>query len=155
MALYRLEAKIISRGKGQSVVAAAAYRSGEALYSERDQEMKYAKSTSEVLLHEMHTPEGTPKEIAGSLHNFVNAIEAHEVRRDAMLARELLVSLPRELSFDQNAELVRGFAQELTEAGMAVHAAYHQGTARDGLDNMHCHLLCSIRGCGSGRVACA
>ena len=35
MAIYHFEAKVISRGKGQSAIASASYRSGEKLYSER------------------------------------------------------------------------------------------------------------------------
>ncbi len=34
MAIYHLTAKIISRGRGQSIAAAAAYRSGSALRDE-------------------------------------------------------------------------------------------------------------------------
>ena len=35
MAIYHLSAKVISRGAGKSVVAAAAYRSGDMLRDER------------------------------------------------------------------------------------------------------------------------
>ena len=35
MAIYHFEVKVISRGKGQSAIASASYRSGEKLYSER------------------------------------------------------------------------------------------------------------------------
>lgn len=35
MAIYHLNSKMISRGKGQSAIASAAYRSGEKLYSAR------------------------------------------------------------------------------------------------------------------------
>ena len=36
MAIYHLEAKIISRGAGRSAIAAAAYQSGEKLYNAYD-----------------------------------------------------------------------------------------------------------------------
>lgn len=40
VSIYHLSAKVISRGAGQSVVAAAAYQSRERLYDERDGQTK-------------------------------------------------------------------------------------------------------------------
>lgn len=47
MAIYHFEAKVISRGKGQSAIASASYRSGEKLYSERYNKFNfYGRSVS-------------------------------------------------------------------------------------------------------------
>lgn len=146
MAIYRLEAKIISRGKGQSVVAAAAYRANEPLYSERDRETKFPKTTSQVLMTEIIAPEGAPQEIVGSRADLWNAVSLHEKRSDSMLARELLLSLPRELNFAEQVALVCGFVKELTDLGMVADIAFHTGTARDGMENDHAHVLTTIRG---------
>ena len=43
MAIYHFSAQVISRGKGQSAIASAAYRSGERLQDERTGETKYYK----------------------------------------------------------------------------------------------------------------
>ncbi|HGE2852161.1 TPA: MobA/MobL family protein, partial [Salmonella enterica subsp. enterica serovar Dublin] len=43
MAIYHFSVQMISRGKGQSAIASAAYRSGEKLYDERSEQSKYYK----------------------------------------------------------------------------------------------------------------
>ena len=47
MAIFHLSAKMISRGKGQSAIAAAAYRSGERLRDEQANEQKFYQTRAE------------------------------------------------------------------------------------------------------------
>ena len=47
MAIFHLTAKVISRGKGQSAIAAAAYRSGERLRDEQADEQKFYQARAE------------------------------------------------------------------------------------------------------------
>ena len=47
MAIYHFTTKPISRGKGQSAIAAAAYRSGERLRDEQANEEKHYKARAE------------------------------------------------------------------------------------------------------------
>lgn len=58
MAIYHLNVKTISRGKGQSAIASAAYRSGEKLYSERYGETNFyvreVKPETFILNQTMH-----------------------------------------------------------------------------------------------------
>jgi hypothetical protein len=74
--------------------------------------------------------------------------EAAETRRNARVAREIMVALPAELSDDRRVALVRGFAQELTERhGFALDLAVHSprlGADRDPR-NFHAHLLVTTR----------
>ena len=62
MAIYHLTSKVISRGKGQSAIASAAYRSGEKLHSERYGKTSYypreVKPESFILKPE-HAPNWT------------------------------------------------------------------------------------------------
>ena len=75
-----------------------------------------------------------------------NAVEASEKRKDSQLARELLLTLPRELGRQQQLDLVRGFAQEqLVARGMVVDLAVHDTKARDGERQPHAHLLLTMR----------
>jgi len=97
--MYHLSAKVISRAKGQSIVAAAAYRASESLEDERygvtqDYTRKEGVEHSEILL-----PEGAPGWMADR-QRLWNQVEATERRKDAQLARELEIGLPLELSHD-------------------------------------------------------
>lgn len=66
-----------------------------------------------------------------------------ERRRDAQIAREFVVSLPRELSRDQQLKVVVEWAQkELVSRGMVVEISQHDP---EGAGNPHCHLLCTLR----------
>ena len=59
MAIYHLSMQIISRSKGQSAVAAAAYRSGEKLIDERTGETKFYKRNVQpdtMILAPAHSP---------------------------------------------------------------------------------------------------
>src|ERR1700742_4981898 len=100
MAIFRLEGKVISRGKGdRSVVAASAYRAGLKFFDERKgKEYDYTHKT-DAYHTSVLAPEGAP-EWALSPESLWNEVERTERRRDAQLARDILLSLPRELSHD-------------------------------------------------------
>ena len=141
MALYRLEAKIIGRKAGQSIIAAAAYRAGTSLFSERyEKESDYTHKPgvehSEILL-----PVIAPH-WASNREKHWNAVEDAENRIDAQLAREMVVALPVELSTDQQLELIRDFAKtHFVAKGYAVDFSIH----RDNPENPHAHILISLR----------
>ena len=144
MAIYHLHAKIVSRGAGRSVVAAAAYRAGAELRDEQvgltfDYTKKSGVDHAEIL-----APDGAPAWVIdrGALWN---AVEAVEKRKDAQLAREIEVALPIELTKAEQVALVRDFAmQQFVAKGMVVDLAVH----RDNPDNPHAHLLLTTRQIG-------
>ena len=152
MAIYHLTARAISRRSKTrpqgacSVVASAAYRSGEALYDEGRQRSWDYRRKSGVVASEILAPTGTPEWLKNR-QQLWNAVETVERRKDACLARELEVSLPRELSHKQHAALVRDFVHHtLTREGCIVDIAWHTPRSqRDGGDNPHAHLLYSTR----------
>lgn len=75
-----------------------------------------------------------------------NAVEAVEKRRDAQLAREIEVALPRELERGERLELLRGFVQrEFVNRGMIADVAVHEGKARDGHNQPHAHIMLTMR----------
>lgn len=98
MAIYHLNAQIISRSKGRSTVAAAAYRSGQRLYDKRLQ--KYHQFRKRFIQSYILAPKNAPEWVYNreKLWNFV---EKTEKRKDAQLSRELNIALPRELSNQQ------------------------------------------------------
>ena len=148
MAQYRLAVQTIQRGQGRSAVAAAAYRAGVSLIDRR-LEMEFDFAAKEAVEHaEIMLPAGSP---AGFADREVlwNAAEACEARKDAVPGRELLLSLPHELSFDQRRDLVRDFVQtHLTARGMIADIAMHRPGAEGDARNFHAHILVTTRDVG-------
>lgn len=140
MAIYHFSAQIISRGQGKSAVAAAAYRSGERLMDERTGETKYYRRDVEpdaIILAPSDSPEWIKDR--GQLWN---AVEQAEKRKDAQLARELNVALPKELSNQQQKELIQDYIQnEFVNKGMIADIAIH----RDDKNNPHAHIMLTTR----------
>ena len=71
------DVKIVQRSNRQSAVAAAAYQSGERLFSEYDQKQKYYSRKSEIVHTEIMLPPHAPPEYAdrNTLWNAAEAIE--------------------------------------------------------------------------------
>lgn len=140
MAIYSLEVKIISRGKGQSAVASAAYRSGEKLYDERTRQTKFYRR--EVQPETMIlAPEHAPLWVYDR-QRLWNEVENAEKRKDSQLAREIRIALPIELSAKQQEELVKSYCQDqFVNQGMIADIAIH----RDDKNNPHAHIMLTTR----------
>ena len=141
MAIYRLEAKIISRGSGHSAVAAAAYRTAGKIRDERaDKIHDYSIRTKGVVESVILSPDGSPEWTTASLWN---TVELSEKRKDAQLCREFILAVPRELSSEQQFQLSVEWARaELVSRGMVVEVALHHDKAGN---NPHVHILCTMR----------
>jgi Ti-type conjugative transfer relaxase TraA len=141
MPIYHLSAKVVSRGKGQSVVASAAYRASEALHDERygmihDYTRKVGVEHSEILL-----PEGAPKWLSDR-QTLWNQVEQNEKRKDSQLAREIEIGLPIELTHDENVALTRDYVQKhFVAKGMIADFSIHE----DDPGNPHTHILLTMR----------
>ena len=145
VALYRCEVKAISRGQGRSCVAAAAYRAGVKLRDERQQLMHSYERKKGITHSEIVAPENAPSWVHDRAQLW-NRVDAVEKRRDAMTAREILLSLPRELDRDQQVQTVREFVQsEFIPRGIAADFAIHEPDGLDGKSQPHCHILVSDR----------
>jgi hypothetical protein len=161
VAIYHLAAQPISRAAGRSAVAAAAYRSGSNLTDERTGVVHDYTRKGGVLHAELILPVGGTSDRS----EFWNRLEVHHKRGDAVLAREVEVSLPTELTPEQRRELAVSFARELADryqvaADVALHAPrtitdrdlqrdpgqYHETdptTGRRHNGNWHAHILLS------------
>lgn len=140
MANYHLSTKIISRSKGQSVVAAAAYRACVELKDETiDKTFDYSKKKdnefSMIIL-----PQGAPVWLSDRAKLW-NEVENVEKRKDAQLGREVEVSLPLEFNLDQNIKLITEFVNNnFVNKGMIADINIHN---KDG--NPHAHVLLTLR----------
>jgi len=140
MALYHLSAKMVSRGKGHSVVAGAAYRAGEKLRDDRTGKIHDYSSREDVAYSEILAPSVAP-EWAKDRQAHWNQVDAVEKRKDSQLAREVEVGLQRELTLDQNRELLRAFVQEqFVDRGMVADMSIHWND-----NNPHAHILLTTR----------
>lgn len=134
--MFRLEIKTISRKKGQSSVASAAYRSAEKLVDERlgltfDYTRKEKVEHTEIL------------GFYGTREQLWNAQEEAEKRKDATLAREYQFAFPRELNLDQQKEMASRFGEWLNrQYGVAVDIAIHTDKENN---NPHAHILTTTR----------
>lgn len=148
VAVYRCEVKTVSRSQGGSAVAGAAYRAGLCLVDDRTQERHDYTRKAGVVASEVLAPDGAP-DWAHDPGQLWNAAEAAENRKNSVVAREFLVSLPHELDEDQRVELARDITRHLVErfgfaAMFAVHAPDKKGDDR----NHHAHILATTRAMG-------
>lgn len=122
MALPHLCAKKISRAEGRSATGAAAYRAGEEIRDERTG-LVFDYSRKQGVLHsELILPGG----MTADRSEFWNRVEAHHSRGDAVIAREVELALPKELSNGQRQELAVAFSRVLAERyGVAVDVCIH------------------------------
>ena len=154
MAIPHLSVKILSRANGQSAIAAASYRSGEAIYNELEKKTHDFTRKQDVLHKEIISPDGLPDWVHDR-QTLWNKVEATEKRKDAQPARNINIALPRELSDEQNKELMRGFIHEnFVNQGMIADMCIHDARANDGGKNPHAHVLLTMRefnGTGFGK----
>jgi Ti-type conjugative transfer relaxase TraA len=141
MAIYSFHVQVISRSEGRSSVAAAAYRSASMLHDERTG-LSYDYTPKEGVAHtEILAPEGAPEWVHDRAALW-NEVERAEVRKDAQLAREIMIALPVELTKEQQIELLRDYAQKTFVAqGMVVDFALHL----DNPQNPHAHVMLTTR----------
>lgn len=149
MAIYHLSVKVIGRAAGRSATASAAYRAAEKIVDQRtglvhDFTRKRGVEHSELVL---------PGGAHATRSEFWNRIEIHHKRGDAILAREVEVALPDELTKDERRMMAISFARELADhykvaADVAVHAPSREGDER----NHHAHIMlsaCTVSADGS------
>ena len=132
---------IIKRSNNESAVSAAAYQSGEKLFSEYDQEQKYYPYKNEVTHKEIMLPPHAPPEYADR-NTLWNSAEAQEKQWNSQLARRFVLAIPREIPAEQYADLIRDYCREFfVSKGMIADFAIHD----KGDGNPHAHILLTMR----------
>lgn len=141
---FHFSVNIISRGKGKSAVASAAYISGEKIKNEWDGVTHDYTRKEKILVKNIILPDHIPKEF-NDRSTLWNKVEMAEKNSNAQLARQFIIGLPKELSLSENKNLVERFIKEnLTSQGMIVDYAIHDEN-QDKNGNIHCHIMTIMR----------
>jgi len=125
VAIQFARARYISRSTGGNAVRSAAYNERTAITAERTGELFHFSHRDQPAHHEVLLPAGADGRFANSAVLW-NAAEAAERRKDAQVAREIVLALPA------NTELT------------VVHAP-HEGESDSERANWHAHLLITTR----------
>lgn len=143
MAIYHMQAKIVSRGKGRSAVAASAYMSCSSVTNEYDGVHHDYTRKKGLVWEQVFLPENAPVEWQDRAILW-NAVEDAEKSKDSRLAREFVVALPRELNADQQIALLTEYIQQQFVAdGMCADVGIHDPDPPG--HNPHAHILLTIR----------
>jgi len=104
----------------------------------------YSKK-QDVVYTEIFLPAGAPKAFKNR-EVLWNAVEKFEKRKDAQLAREFTISLPRELTIEQNKALISEFVtHEFVGKGMIADVCFHNDLLKDGNRQPHAHVMLTLR----------
>ena len=141
LAIFHCQIKIISRGKGKTATAAAAYRSGTKIVDDEfgethDYTRKGGVAFSEILLCANAPSKYSERQILW------NEVQKIEKQKNAQLCREIEVALPIEFSRNEQIEVVREYIKKnFTDKGMIADWSLHDKS--DG--NPHAHILLTMR----------
>jgi len=157
MAIYGLHIEMVQRSKGHSVVAAAAYRGCTRLVDEQTGEIQDYTRKEGHAYNEIIQPVGCEPITSNDLWN---KTENNETKINASLARDFVLTLPRELSSEVRKQLSINFTQwlverynvqaelnihEPTKEQRAKHAAARCVPVDDIPEQPHAHVLVSTR----------
>ena len=154
MAIYMATTKSITRSKGQSAVASAAYRSGKRLEDNRYGKIQDYSSRAGILSADIILPSSLKNQLlVPSLdrQTLWNTAESAEKRKDSRVAREWIVNLPFELPEDERKLLAHEFSQSLCDKyGVIADCCLHRPSEKEvarGADprNFHAHIMLTTR----------
>ena len=141
---FHFSVNIISRGKGKSAVASAAYISGEKIKNEWDGVTHDYTKKQGVISKEIFLPDHAPKEYKDR-KTLWNSVELFEKNSNAQLARNFIISLPKELSIEENKKMIEEYIKNnFVKEGMIVDLAIHD-ESRKGNQNIHAHIMTIVR----------
>jgi MobA/MobL family len=158
MAIQFARARYLSRSSGGNAVRSAAYNARDAIEAERTGEVFYFHHRDAPEHHGVLLPAGAAEQFREAAVLW-NTAELAEKRRDAQVAREIVVALPTDagITNEDRIELVRSFAeQHFVGKGLAVQLdvhAPHEGEAESERANWHAHLLITTRRLDGDRFA--
>jgi ATP-dependent exoDNAse (exonuclease V) alpha subunit len=157
MAIFHSTTKIIGRSSGRSSVAAAAYRSGEKLYNDRDGLTHDYTKRKDIVYSEIMLPDKAPQEFSDR-ETLWNAVEHGEKRKDAQTAREIELALPREFEHREQIDILMEYIKHnFVDNGMIADYSIHSGHEHDRdkeytendkdivPNNPHAHIMLTMR----------
>jgi hypothetical protein len=145
MADYRLSVSVSKRSDGRSATAMAAYRASEAVLDHRTGKQHDYTRKSGVLYSEIIAPDNAP-DWATDRTELWNNSEAANRRSDAIITREIQLSLPHEMNNGQCTKVAREFADHMAQRyGVAVDLNLHAPNKDGDERNYHAHLMLCTR----------
>ena len=124
-------------------MSAAAYQSGEKLFSEYDGQWKSGDHQERIVFKDILLPPNAPRAYADR-QTLWNAVDASEPKDNAQTARRFIITLPKELSIEENIRLIRDYCQkQFVDRGMIADIAVHFDDKEP--PNPHAHILCTMR----------
>ncbi len=135
MAIAFARARYLSRSTGGNACRSASYNAREAITDLRTGERYSFAHRDAPEHHAVLLPEGADVSALGTAAALWNVAEGAERRRDAQVAREIVLALPadREISPEDRIELARSFAEaHFVSRGLAVQLDVHAPHAGDG-----------------------
>lgn len=141
---FHFSVSMVSRGKSKSAVASAAYISCEKLTNEWDGVTHDYHNKKGLLHSEIFLPENVPITLKDRT-TLWNSVELNEKANNAQLARNFIIALPKELSFEENKKLITEFIQKnFVSKGMIADLAIHDEN-NEGNKNIHAHIMTTLR----------
>lgn len=141
MAIYHNSTKVISRSSGRSAVGASAYRSGEKILNEYDGINHDFSRKQGVVYSEVMLPPQAKEELKNRA-TLWNEVEKIEKSKNSQLAREVEVSLPKELNRVEQIKLIKSYVQDnFVKNGMCADLNIHD----KGDGNPHAHVMLTMR----------
>lgn len=154
MAIFYARTKFLNKSS-RNAVHAAAYRRGTVMKDEHSGEVYDYRNKSEVVAAGLEVPNVCPTWIepiirlddknlaSATIWNFA---QSSVKRRDAQLAADTVVALPRELTVGQMASFAKEYAETLAGEGFIVDWALHdQGKRGTDTYNPHLHIMTTLR----------
>ena len=136
---------IVSRSKGASIIAKAAYNARDKLQDEYYVKVHDYSKKDDLVFSKIFLPEHIPKEFSNREYLW-NEVEKIEKSKNSQLARNLLFTLPRELSEKDRIKLISEFIEEnFTSKGMIADCNIHNPMASDNEEQPHAHILLTLR----------
>lgn len=139
---FHFKIEVIKRSDGRSPVAKSAYISGEKIKSEYYNDSYDYRNKQGIVDKGILLPDNAPKEYEDRKILW-NSLEEFEKQKNAQLARDFTIALPKELTDEERKELLLRFVNEnFVKEGMIVDYAIHEKS--DSL-NYHAHVLTTMR----------
>ena len=136
---------IVTRSKGASVIAKAAYNARDKLNDEHYGKVHDYSKKEDLVFSKIFLPEHISKEFSDREYLW-NSVEKIEKSKNSQLARNLLFTLPRELNEEDRIKLISEFIEEnFTSKGMIADCNIHNPLASDNGEQPHAHILLTLR----------
>lgn len=141
MAIGFARVSIHSRSQGHSAVAGSAYRSGSLLIDARSGVTHNYQNRDDVVYSEILLPDDADQKFLNR-ELLWNIVEACEKRKDAQVAKDVILALPRDLEKSYLIALANNFADyHFVSKGLVADVAIHD----HGDGNPHDHIFVTTR----------